>query len=82
MASTLSFELRRVDGTPADPPSFQTVAPSWRPGDTIPLGRRTLRVVEVRDGDDEHPTVLVVEPLETSTSEEDTEDNSLRGEAP
>ena len=32
-----------------------------QPGDTIPLGRRTLRVVGVRgDGDDE-PPVLVVE---------------------
>ena len=52
MASTPTFELRRVDGTPADPPSFQTVASLWRPGDTIPLGRRTLRVIGVRHGDD------------------------------
>jgi hypothetical protein len=51
MASTLTFELRRVDGTPADPPSFQSVAPLWRPGDTIPLGRRTLRVIGVRHDD-------------------------------
>jgi hypothetical protein len=35
----------------------------WRPGDTIPLGRRTLRVVEVREGNVAHPTVLVVEDM-------------------
>jgi len=29
-----------VDGVPVDPPSFTTVAPLWRPGDTIPLGRQ------------------------------------------
>ena len=30
MASTLSFELRRADGTPADPTT--TIAPSWQAG--------------------------------------------------
>jgi hypothetical protein len=46
-----TFKLQTRDGAPADPPTLLTVAPLWRPGDTIPLGRRTLRVVEVRDGD-------------------------------
>jgi hypothetical protein len=32
-----------------------------RQGDTIPLGRRTLRVVDVRDDDAEQPPGLVVE---------------------
>ena len=63
MASTLTFELQRADGTPAEPPTLTTVAPVWRAGDTIPLGRRTLRVVEVREGNVEHPTVLVVEDM-------------------
>ena len=64
MASTLTFELRRVDGTPADPPSFKTVDASWRPGDTIPLGRRTLRVIGVRHDDDpDKTTVLIVEDM-------------------
>ena len=64
MASALTFELRRVDGTPADPPSFQSVAPLWRPGDTIPLGRRTLRVIGVRHDDDaDKTTVLIVEDM-------------------
>ena len=61
MASTLTFKLVTVDGAPADPPSFQTVAPLWRPGDTIPLGPKTLRVIGVRLGDTDEPTVLVVE---------------------
>jgi hypothetical protein len=51
MASTLTFRLVTADGTPADPPEFKPVAPLRRPGDTIPLGRRTLRVVDVREGD-------------------------------
>jgi hypothetical protein len=63
MAMALTFELRRRDGSPADPPTLTTGAPSWRPGDTIPLGRRTLRVVEVRQGSAEQRTVLVVEDM-------------------
>jgi hypothetical protein len=59
------FKLVLEDGTPADPPSLVTAAPTWRPGDTIPLGRGgTLRVMEVRrgrDGDEE--PMLVVEPV-------------------
>ena len=35
--------------------------PNWRPGDTIHLGRRTLRVIRVRDDDADQPPVLVVE---------------------
>jgi hypothetical protein len=33
----------------------------WWPGDTIPLGRRTLRVIEVRESDPGTGLVLVVE---------------------
>ena len=64
MASTLSFELRRADGTPANPPRLTTVAAMWRPGDVIPLGRRTLRVIGVRHADDpDKTTVLIVEDM-------------------
>ena len=63
MASALTFELRRADGKPADPPTLTTAAPSWRAGDTIPLGRRTLRVVEVREGNTDQTTVLIVEDM-------------------
>jgi hypothetical protein len=38
--------------------SFSSPASS---GDTIPLGRRTLRVVDVRDDETDQPPVLVVE---------------------
>jgi hypothetical protein len=63
MASTLTFELVTVDGAPADPPSLTTVAPKWEPGDTIPLGQRTLRVIAVRDVDVDETPVLVVEDM-------------------
>jgi hypothetical protein len=59
---TCTFRLMTVDGAPADPPSLTTVAPRWEPGDAIPLGRRTLRVIGVRYDDDE-PTVLIVEDM-------------------
>jgi hypothetical protein len=53
-----TFMLEHADGTPADPPTFTTVAPQWRTGDMIPLGRRSLRVVGLREGE---PPVLIVE---------------------
>jgi hypothetical protein len=59
---TCTFRLVTVDGAPAGPPSLTTVAPRWEPGDTIPLGRRTLRVIGVRYVDDE-ATVLIVEDM-------------------
>jgi hypothetical protein len=38
----------------------------WNPGDTIPLGARTLRVVGVRDDDADQPPALVVETVPKS----------------
>jgi hypothetical protein len=55
------FRLELEGGIPAGPPMFETAVLTWRPGDTIPLGRRTLRVVDVRNDDAEQPPVLVVE---------------------
>ena len=54
------FRLELEDGTPADPPQVSTGVQTWRRGDTIPLGRRELRVVDVRDDDADQPPVLVV----------------------
>ena len=61
---SFAFKLEHQDGTPADPPSFKTSVPTWRPGDTIPLGRgRTLRVVDTGPAaDPDGEPVLVVEP--------------------
>jgi hypothetical protein len=53
------FKLEHDDGTPADPPTLHTAVPNWQAGDTIPLGRKTLRVIEVRDNSE--GVVLVVE---------------------
>ena len=57
------FRLELEGGTPADPPTFEAATPTWNPGDTIPLGRRTLCVVRIRDDDADQPPVLVVEDL-------------------
>jgi hypothetical protein len=35
--------------------------PDWKPGHTIHLGQRTLRVIGKRDDDADQPPVLVVE---------------------
>ena len=57
-----TYRLELEDGTPADPPTFETAVPTWRAGDTIPLGReKTLRVIDARPGrepnDDPVPVV-------------------------
>jgi hypothetical protein len=57
-----TYRLELEDGTPADPPSLETAVPTWRVGDTIPLGRDTsLRVIDVRPGREDEDPVLVVE---------------------
>jgi hypothetical protein len=57
-----SFRLELADGTPADPPTFRSSAgTSWNVGDVLYLGRKTLRVVEIRDDDADQPPCLVVE---------------------
>jgi hypothetical protein len=43
-----TFKLEREDKTPAYPPTLRTAVPNWSPGNTFPLGARTLRVVGVR----------------------------------
>lgn len=55
------FRLDLEDGTPAEPGIFNAAAPNWRPGDTLPLGDRTLVVVQIRDDDADQPPLLVVE---------------------
>jgi hypothetical protein len=55
------FKLETTDGVPAEPPTLSTAVPNWRPGDTIPLGGKTLQVVGLRDDDADQPPVLIVE---------------------
>jgi hypothetical protein len=55
------FRLETVDGAPAEPPTFATAVPNWVAGDTISLGKRTLRVIGKRDDNADQPPVLVVE---------------------
>jgi hypothetical protein len=64
MALGFTYRLEREDRTPADPSTFKTAATSWRPGDTILLGRKgMLRVVDVRPAKDnnDQPVLVVVE---------------------
>jgi uncharacterized protein with von Willebrand factor type A (vWA) domain len=44
-------------------PTLTGALPTWRSGDTIPLGKRTFRVLRVRDDDADQPPVLVVEDM-------------------
>jgi hypothetical protein len=55
------FKLETKEGLAAEPPTLSSAVPNWRAGDTIPLGRRALRVVAVRDDEADQPPVLVVE---------------------
>jgi hypothetical protein len=40
------FRLQGTDGSPFDPPTYRSTVLSWQQGDTIPLGGRSLRVLE------------------------------------
>jgi hypothetical protein len=55
------FRLETEGGVLADPPTLACSVPNWKAGDTIPLGRTTLRVVGIRDDDADQPPVLIVE---------------------
>ena len=57
------FRLETTQGVPAEPPTLTSAVPNWGPCDTIPLGRKTLRVVAIRDDDTDQPSVLVVEDV-------------------
>jgi hypothetical protein len=57
------FRLETREGAPAEPPTLTSAVPNWRPGDTIPLGQRTLRVVRVRAGGADQSPVLIVEDV-------------------
>jgi hypothetical protein len=54
------FRLETTEGAAADPSTLESAVPSWCPGDSIYLGRRTLCVVGVRD-DDADPVLIVEE---------------------
>jgi len=57
------FRLETEDGAPAEPSTLSAAVPNWQAGDSICLGRRTLRVVAVRDENADRPPVLVVEDV-------------------
>jgi hypothetical protein len=55
------FRLETAEGNPAQPPTLSAAVPNWSEGDTIPLGRRMLRVIGRRDDEADAPPVLIVE---------------------
>jgi hypothetical protein len=55
------FRLETSEGVPADPSTLESIVPNWKHGDSIYLGRRTLRVVGRRDDDADQPPVLILE---------------------
>jgi hypothetical protein len=62
-APRCTFLLKTADGAPAKPPSIETVARSWHPGDKIWFSRKTMQVIGVHEGDSDKPTVLIVEDM-------------------
>ena len=55
------FRLETTDGAPAEPSQLTSVAPNWGAGDTIHLGKRTLRVIGKHDYPDGAPVLIVKE---------------------
>ena len=55
------FRLETEDGTPAEPQQLSSAVSNWGAGDTIHLGKRTLRVIGKRDDDADQPPLLIVE---------------------
>ena len=55
------MRLETEDGKRVDPPTLNAAVPNWREGETIPLGKRTLRMIGRRDDDDDQTPVLVVQ---------------------
>jgi hypothetical protein len=61
MAAGFLFRLETPNGAPAEPPTLASAVPNWKAGDVIPLGRKALRVVGIRDDDADQAPVLIVE---------------------
>jgi len=55
------FRLETAEGAAANPPTFESIVANWKVGDSIYLGRRTLRVVGIRHDESDQPPVLIVE---------------------
>jgi hypothetical protein len=59
-----AFQYRLIlkDGSPADPPQFETTTPQWREGDTFfTRPGRTFRIVAINDASDDCHAVWTVE---------------------
>jgi hypothetical protein len=52
---TNTFNLERLDGRPAQPPTLKTAVPNWQADDTIPPGPGRMLRVRLRDDDADQP---------------------------
>ena len=57
------FPVLVLQNGAGEPPTLSSAVPDWRTGDTIHLGKRTLRVIGERDDDADQPPVLVIEDV-------------------
>src|SRR6266540_7180199 len=57
MTPRLTHGTSNVKLSAGELPTLTSAVPNWRSGDTIPLGRRTLRVLSIRDDDADQPPV-------------------------
>jgi hypothetical protein len=65
----LTFQMRLVDGTPADPPTFVSAVPNWRIGDPVRIGgdvRYTITGMSYDATSD--MTTRIVMPVESGES--------------
>jgi hypothetical protein len=49
------FRLETAEGAVADPATLESAVPNWTAGDTIHVGKKTLRVIGKRDDDADQP---------------------------
>jgi hypothetical protein len=66
----VTYRLECEDGTPADPPTFQTSVFSWTAGDVIPLGNgRVLEVVgtDYDQAADEGVLIVAAPPIDNGS---------------
>ena len=59
-----TFPMRLADGSPADPPRFQSAVPNWRVGDDVRVGSAVrYRIVATDYYEARDETTWTVEPV-------------------
>jgi hypothetical protein len=59
-----TFQMRLLDGSPADPPQFVSAVPNWSVGDRVRVGTSERYVIVRTEYDEERDeTAWTVEPI-------------------